>query len=183
MSGLREALDLLRSEPDIIRHSPFARSIGGSKECAPLIEVRDALRVEIGNVKSSAPPLDPKRVWHRFEASRGDLNNLNGLEIRTLCTAEEFATKPVFVEALHAQPEHLKNGRCLYAMVNSYFVRWREMEKPDTLEALLTNAINRYPRKSPVIERWGGAHSLFSARAAEALAEFVVSRNQNSMPF
>jgi hypothetical protein len=176
MSRLSEALELLRSEPDIIRHSPFARSIDGSKECAPLVKVRDDLRAQIGNVKSSAPPLDSKRVWQRFEASRGDLKKLNGLEIRTLCTADEFATKPVFAEALQSQPEYLKNGRCLYGMVNSYFMRWREMEKPERLEALLTNAINRYPRKSPVIERWRSAHSLFSARAAEALAEFVVSR-------
>jgi hypothetical protein len=179
MSSLREALDLLISEPDIIRHSPFARPIDGAKECAPLVKVRDDLRAQIGSVKNSAPPLDPKRVWQRFEASGGDLNKLNGLEIRALCTADEFAMKPSFVEALESQPEYLKNGRCLYALVNSYFVRWREMDEPERLEALLTNAINRYPRKSPVIERWRSAHSLFSARAADALADFVVSRKSN----
>lgn len=179
MRMLTEVLELLRSEPDIIRHSPFARPIDGLKECAPVINARDNLRVQVGTVKLSVPPLDPKRVWERFEKNRGDLDKLNGLEIRTLCAADEFATKPIFVQALESQPVYLKNGRCLYAMANSYFARWREMEAPEQLEELLKNAINRYPRKNPVVERWRSAQSLFSAKAAEALAEFVANRRSN----
>ncbi len=179
MRNLRDALDLLRSEPDILRHSPFACTLDPSKECAKVIKVRDDLSSEIGSVRLSPPPLDPVQVWQRFEAHRGDLSELNNLEIRTLCTADEFATRSSFVQALQSQPERLRNGRCLYGMANSYFARWREMDAPEKLELLLTNAIIQYPRKSPVVARWRVAQSLFSWKAAEALAEFVTNKRSN----
>ena len=179
MRNVIEALELLRAEPDIMRHSPLARPLDGLKECAPLLKVRDDLRSYVGTMKISPPPLDPKRVWQRFEVNRADLNKLNSLEIRTLCAADEFATKPILVQALQSQPERLKNARCLYAMVNSYFARWRDMQEPEKLEELLKDAINRYPRKSPAVERWRSAKSLFSVNAVEALAEFVASRQSN----
>jgi hypothetical protein len=118
-------------------------------------------------------------VWQKFEANGGDLTSLNRLEFRTLCIAEDFATRPNFVRAIQFQPKHLANGRCLYAIVNAYFSRWREMQNPEELESLLKSAIAGYRRKSPVIERWRSAQSLFSASAAEALAKFVTSRRSS----
>jgi hypothetical protein len=176
MKNALDALQLLKAEPKIIRHNPLAMRLDGLKECAPLIKSRDDLRSRVGTVKSVTPPLEPKRVWQRFESNGGDLNELNSLEFRTLCTAHEFAVQPKFVQALQSRPEYLNTSRCLYALVNSYFSRWREMASPEDLELLLKNAIALHPRASPAIQRWRSAQSLFSAEAAEKLADFVVDR-------
>lgn len=53
------------------------------------------------------------------------------------------------------------------------------MDAPEELEILLKNAIASCPRVSPAINRWRGAQSLFSAQAAEALAEFIVNKQSN----
>ena len=179
MKKVLEALQLFKAEPEIIRRSALASRLDGLNECGPLIKARDDLRSHTGTMKVVAPPLDPKRVWARFEASGGDLDKLNSLEFRTLCTADGLAIRPKFIQALHSQPGRLKKIRCLNALVNSYFNRWREMENPEELEDLLKRAIANYPRKIPAIERWRGAQSLFSAQAAERLAEFVVDRQSN----
>jgi len=43
----------------------------------------------------------------------------------------------------------------------------------------LKNAIADHPRGTPAIQRWRSAQSLFSAEAAEKLADFVVDRRSN----
>ncbi len=179
MKSVFEALQRLTAEPDVIRHSPLALRLDVRKECAPLIGARDNLRSASATVKIIAPRLDPKTVWQRFEFSGGDLSTLNGLEFRTLCSADEMAVRPIFVQALHSQPERLRRSVCLYCMANSYFNRWRAMEAPEELERLLREAIANYPRFCPFVERWRTAQSLFSAHAADRLAEFVVTRKSN----
>ncbi len=179
MTKLSEALQLLRYEPEIIRRSAVGRTPDAVKECAPLVRSRDELRTQVGSIRPTTPPLDPSRVWQMFQANAGDLRKLNNLEVRTLCSADEFAVRRSFVQALQSHPERLKSGRCLYALANSYFTRWREMENPGELESVLKGAIALYPRKSPAIERWRSAQSLFSDRAAEALADFVAARQSN----
>lgn len=177
MRNLLQSLELLRSEPEVILRSPFARLLDAQKQCAPLINARDTLRSKAGAVKPSVPPLDPDKVWHRFEAGQGDLDALNDLELRALCSAEEFAIRPKFVEALQSRPERLNTPRCLYALVNSYFTRWRDMHAAESLENILKNAINNAPRITPAIQRWRSAQSLFSPAAAESLAQFIVDRH------
>ena len=179
MTSVLEALRLLKAEPELIRRSPLSSVIDASRECRRLIETRDTLRTQAGTVRFPPPPLDPKNVWRQFEAAGADLSKLNSLEFRTLCSADEFATEPRFVQALRAQPERLRRKVCLYCMVNSYFNRWRSMESPEELEQVLVNAIDRYSRPSPVIARWRAARSLFSSRAAEGLAGFVVDRQSD----
>jgi len=174
MKSILDALQLLRAEPEIMRRNPLAMRLDPLKECAPLIKARDDLRSRLGEVKSIVPPLDPNRVWQRFESSSRNLNRLSSLEFRTLCCADEFAVQPTFVQALQSSPEYLKRSRCLYAMVNSYFNRWREMPAPGELEFLLKNAIAQHPRGSPAIKIWRSAQFLFSAEAVEKLAGFVV---------
>jgi len=180
MKRVLEALRVLSAELEMMRRNLLAKGLDGLKECAPLIKTRDDLRSRLGAVKSLVPPLDPNQVWQRFQSSRGDLNKLNSLEFRTLCSADEFAVRPAFVQALQSRPEYLKASRCLYAMVNSYFNRWREMAAPEELERLLKTAIARHPRASPAIQRWRGAKSLFSVEAAKKLADFVVDRQSNT---
>lgn len=176
MTKLSEALQLLRYEPEIIRRTGTGRILDGLKECAPLIRTRDDLRTHIGRIRPTPPPLDPNQVWQTFEANGGDLTKLNNLEVRTLCSAGEFAIRQRFVQALQADPERLKNGRCLYALVNSYFTYWREMENAEELERVLRSSIARYPRKSPAVELWRSAGSLFSDKAANGLADFIATR-------
>lgn len=176
MRHIREALLLLRGEPEIIRRSPLAKTLDAAAECKPLIECRDALRREIGAFKPSPPPLDPEKVWQRFESSGANIYLLNGLEFRTLCSAPEYAIRPTFTKALEDHTDRLKRGLCLKGLVHSYFSRWRSMEQPEVLERLIKGALDRYPRPGPVIAKWRGEPSLFSASAANGLAEVAVAR-------
>lgn len=179
MKSVLEALGRLKGEPDIIRRSALATRLDARKECASLIRTRDVLQARTETIKTLVPVLDPKKIWARFQAAGGDLNELNGLEFKTLCIDTETAVQPRFVQALHAQPERLQRSVCLYSMVNSYFSRWRSMAEPEELERLLQNALSTYPRRSPVVERWIGAKSLFSPQAADRLADFVVTKQSS----
>jgi hypothetical protein len=179
MKSVLEALKRLEAEPDIVRRSALATPLDPRKECASLTRARDVLRSSTETIKTLVPPLDPKKIWAKFQAAGGDLNELNGLEFKTLCIETETAVQPKFVQALHAKPERLKRSVCLYSMVNSYFSRWRSMPEPEELERLLLDALSNFPRKSPVVERWVGARSLFSPQAADRLADFVVTKQSS----
>lgn len=176
MNSTLKALRTLAGEPELIRHAPLSRKLDPLKECRGLVHLREKFRADAQQVKVTPSRLDSKVIWHRFQNGGYDLDSLNSLEVRTLCTSDEAAVHPRFVEALSKRPEALRRSLCLYGLVNAYFSRWRSMDSPEELERVLKNAIARYPRVTPAISRWRSAPSLFSSEAAERLAEFIAER-------
>jgi hypothetical protein len=174
MKAVLEALDVLRAETSGLRARPLSSKADPAKECGRLIKTRDSLRSVFLAPRLRGSSLDPDKVWRRFESA--SLDDLDGLEVRTLCLADDRAVSIQFVQALHDHPERLNNMQCLWGMVNSYFKRWRTMEAPEELEGLLKFAIANYPHPSPPVEKWRSAQSLFSPQAAYLLAEGAVEQ-------
>jgi len=126
-------------------------------------------------IKLDRPRVNVEAVWSEFVASRYDLNALDGLKFRALCSAEETALRPEFVAALAKHPEKLKRTRCLYGVVSSYFAEWRGMKDPRAVEGLLISVLVRHDAKNPVVRKWLASKALFSERAAEFLSEQICS--------
>jgi hypothetical protein len=124
-------------------------------------------------IKVDRPKLDAKKVWASFAAGHFELDTLNGLEFRTLCSSEEPALRSEFIRTLERNPDKLKRALCLYGLVNNYFALWREMPEPDSVERLLRTAFERYGGKNPVVRRWSSNKLLLSAQAATARAEEI----------
>ena len=120
------------------------------------------------------PQLDVADIWATFAGSGHDLNCLDSLRFRALCSSDDTALHPKFIQALIGSPERLKRSGCLYGLVGCYFSRWRDMAEPTAVEALIVRACGLYAEKNPVVQQWIGNQSLFSAGAASHLAAKVV---------
>ncbi len=81
-----------------------------------------------------------------------------------------------FVQCLGSSPDVLKRLTTFNGFVQAYFTGWRDMENPGAVETLIRKMLEpgRIPRKSRVLEAWRGASFLFSAEAAQRLAEATV---------
>ena len=80
MKSVLEALQVLRSETEIIKHLPLSAQLDADKECAGLIQARDKLQGAGKEIKISHPPLDPGRVWQQFQAFGFDPSRLNAMD-------------------------------------------------------------------------------------------------------
>jgi hypothetical protein len=169
------ALQQLNAEAQVIRHRAALAPVNGQQACLQLSGVLHKLRLKRTVIKLDRPKVSVEAVWSEFVASRYDLNALDGLQFRALCSAEETALRPEFVAALAKHPEKLKRSRCLYGMVNSYFAEWRTMKNPLAVEGLLTSAFERHNAKNPVVQKWLASKAVFSERAAEFLSEKICS--------
>jgi hypothetical protein len=144
--------------------------VNGQHACTQLSAALNTLRQKRAVIKLDRPKLDVETVWLEFAASQYDVNALDGLRFRALCSAERTSLRPAFIAALGRYPEKLKRSRCLYGIVNGYFTEWRAMKNPETVESLLTTAFASYGGKNPVVEKWHNSALLFSEQAASFLA-------------
>ena len=170
MNSTLESLERLIAETQVIRHRAGLPLVDGHHACQQLSSTVAKLRQKMSIVKLDRPKLDVERVWTAFVASKHDLTALDGLQFRTLCSAEKTAVRPEFVAALTRNPGMLKRSRCLYGMVNSYFSEWREMNGPAALESLLIAVFATAYSKNPVVQKWRKNETLFSDQAASLLA-------------
>ena len=175
MNALLQALQSLRAEPEVIRRSPFASGIDAGKECSHLIQTIEKLRRKADTVRIQPTRLDPQQVWTRWEEAGFKPSALDGLAFRTLCSSEETALRPRLVQEAARRPERLKNSRCLYGLVNVYFSYWRDMAQPASVEKAILAALTFHGRNS-VVKTWKNGTWLFSERAAEQLADDIVTR-------
>jgi len=171
LNSTLNALQQLTAEAQVIQQR--VRPVNGERACLQLSGALHKLREKRMVIKLDRPKLSVEATWSRFAAARYDLSALDGLQFRTLCCAEETALRPEFVGALAKHPEMLKRSRCLYGMVNSYFVEWRTAKNPSALEALLVSVLLGHGGTNPVVQKWLVSKALFSERAAEFLAERV----------
>ena len=169
------ALQQLKAEAQVIRNRAALAPVNGQQACMHLSGVLRELRQKRTVIKLDRPKLSVEAVWSEFVASRHDLNALDGLQFRALCSAEETALRPEFVAALAKHPEKLKRSRCLYGLVSSYFAEWRTMKNPDSVEGLLMSVFARHDVKNPVVQRWLASKALFSGKAAGFLSEAICS--------
>ncbi len=140
----------------------------------------ESLRQSISEVSVRKPVIDVREAWREFEASRHQLTSLDGLQVRSLCTNEETALHPKFIAALSNNPDVLRRSLCLYGIVSAYFSCWRAMESPEKVETVILRAIERLNQSNPVIKGWKAKPDLFSAKAADSLADAIV-RSQSSV--
>ena len=172
------ALQQLGAEAHVIQHRAALPMVDGQRVCHQLCGTVEKLREKRLVIKLDRPKLNPLAVWNRFAASSFDLTTLDALELRTLCSAEETALRPKFVNALSQSPERLKRSRCLYGMVMNYFSAWRKMKEPSTVESLLSSVFVSYAGKNPVVQKWLMCPSLFSERASAFLADEISSEQK-----
>jgi hypothetical protein len=172
------ALQQLTAEAQVIRHRGALPLIDGRQACRHLGSTLEKFREKGTTVKLDRPKLNVQQVWSTFAAARFELNALNGLEFRTLCSAEETALRPEFIAALVRNPAKLKRSRCLYGLVNNYFSGWRAMQNPSSVENLLRSAFTSYEGRNPVVQKWSTSTFLFSSEAASSLAEVICSEQK-----
>jgi hypothetical protein len=153
-----ESLQRLTAETQVIRNRAGMPLVDALRACQQLTGVLKTLRQKVSIVKLDRPKLDVEKVWAAFATSNHDLNALDGLQFRTLCSSEKTALQPEFIAALARYPDKLNRSRCLYGIVNSYFSEWRQMKSPVAVESLLTGVFPELwpekPSRSNVAEQW-----------------------------
>jgi len=164
------ALAQLKAEEKVIGHRAALPVVDGKKECRTLGRTLEKLREQRTTVKLDRRKLDSQQVWRTFTAGSFDLNRINELEFRTLCSAEDTALQPEFIASLERSPERLGRSRCLYGLVHNYFAGWRTMANPSAVEYLLQAVFRRYEGRNPVVELWSANAFLFSPQAATSVA-------------
>ncbi len=167
------ALQRLTAEAQVIYQRASLPPLDGQHACQVLRKTLVRLRAKGSVVKLDRPKLDAAAVWAKFVAANYTLSTLDGLEFRTLCSAEEMALRPMFVASLVKDPERLKRNRCLYGMVNAYFAHWRTMKDPGVVEGLLLSVFASYATRNLVVQKWLASKALFSDGAAAFLAEEI----------
>jgi hypothetical protein len=173
------ALERLSAEAMVIRQRASLPPVNPDKECHVLQVLLGRLRDKRSVLPNLRTKLSAKSVWAMFATAGYDINALNALQIRTLCSDEETALRPEFVAGLLTHPELLQRKRCLYGLVNAYFASWRSMSNPDAVERLLLSAFSSQGHNSPVIQRWLANPRLFSDAAARLLAEKVCTERRS----
>ncbi len=158
MNSTLESLQRLTAETQVIRNRAGLPLVDVSHACQQLTGTLKTLRQKLSIVKLDRPKLDVEKVWAAFATSNHDLNALDGLQFRTLCSSEKTALQPEFIAALARYPDKLNRSRCLYGIVNSYFSEWRQMKSPVAVESLLTGVFPELwpekPSRSNVAEQW-----------------------------
>ena len=167
------ALRQLTAEDQVIRHRAALPPVNAQHACLQLSGTLHKLRQKLSVVKLDRPKLNAERVWSAFAASQYDLGSLDGLQFRTLCSDETTALRPEFIASLTHNPEKLKRSRCLYGIVNGYFLEWRTMTDPASVERLLTVVFSSYNGKNLVVQKWHANRPLFSEQAATFLADEI----------
>jgi len=167
------ALQQLAAENQVIRHRAALPLVDGKHSCQQLGSVLQKLRQKLTVVKVDRPKLDVESVWSDFAAARHDVDAMDGLRFRALCSSEKTALRPEFIAALARNPEKLKRSRCLYGIVISYFSEWREMKNPSAVEDLLMAVFGSYHGRNPVVHKWHTSEKLFSQYGATFLAEEI----------
>ena len=173
-----EAVQKLAAEGQVIRQRAALAPVNAEHACARLSQTVQRLRQGRNVVKLDRPKVDTERVWSLFATSGHDLNTLDGLQFRALCSDENTALRPDFIAALTRDPARLKRSRCLYGMVNSYFAHWREMNSPHAVEGLLQSVFAAASGKNPVVQKWRASGPLFSEHAAVFLSEEICAQMQ-----
>jgi hypothetical protein len=167
------ALQQLAAENQVIRQRAGQPLVDGQHACLQLSHALQKLRQKFSVVKIDRPKLDVETVWSDFAAAQHDLDALDGLRFRALCSSEKTALRPEFIAALVRNPEKLRRSRCLYGIVISYFSEWREMANPSELEALLMAVFRSHDGTNPVVQKWRTSERLFSPHGATFLAEEI----------
>ena len=170
MNFTLESLQRLTAETQVIRNRAGLPLVDASHACQQLTGTLKTLRQKLSIVKLDRPKLNVEKVWAAFAASNHDLNILDGLQFRTLCSSEKTALQPEFIAALARYPDKLNRSRCLYGIVNGYFSEWRQMKSPLAVESLLAGVFRSFGRKNPVVQTWRSNGRLFSEEAAAFLA-------------
>ncbi len=167
------ALRQLTAEDQVIRHRAALPCVDGEQVCQHLNRTLQKFREKLTIIELDRPKLNVETVWTDFAYSKYDLNALNGLQFRALCSSEKTALRPEFITALIRNPQKLTRSRCLYGMVNSYFSEWRTMKDPAKIEGLLASVFASYGERNPVVKKWRTNGMLFSERAAVFTASLI----------
>ncbi len=170
MSAILQSLEKLTAEAHVLRQR---QPTNAEQACRKLSAAVAQIRMKTGEVRAQAPKLDTNRIWSRFSAGKFELAVLDGLQFRELCQDSRFAFRREFVDALAREPSRLNRSRCLYAMVSSYFSRWRQMQEPEIVERLLIAAVSQFQRPAPAVRKWRSSATIFSADAASGLANEI----------
>lgn len=179
MSDAFDALQRLSAEAVVIRQRASLPPVSPAKECHLLQASLHRLREKGGALPNVRTKLNAKAVWARFATAGFDINALDALQFRTICSDEDLALRPEFVAGLLAHRERLQRTRCLYGLVNAYFVQWRTMADPGSLEQMLLSAFSAQGHNNHVVQRWLANPRLFSDAAARLLAEKICANRMS----
>ena len=158
-----------------------------SLQTEPSIYLRNLTRtVEELERKIDKPPvglvvIDPDEAWTTLQRHGFRLETLTHREIRTICTHVQWATSIEVLTALKVSAVPLANKFNLFGFATAYFHLGRDFEGADIAEGLIRASLvaTRNKRRSRFLELWDERAFLFSANAAQRLAEIVVSRHQS----
>ena len=168
------ALGQLKQESDGFHRQARLPPANVQAACKQLAGTIESFRKLAGSVDVERPRIDVAATWSMFVASAHDLNSLDALRFRALCSSEDTALRPEFIHALTRNPGRLKRSGCLYGLVGCYFSQWRGMTEPNAVEALILRACGLYGGKNPVVQCWLRNQPIFSAEAASHLTKKVV---------
>lgn len=172
MNATLTALQRLRAEGQVVQQRT-SLAFAPEQACQKLATTVRHLREKASTLPSVRPKVEIKAVIAKFTAAGYDLSALDGQEFRALCCTEETAVQPEFVAALEKAPERLKNARCVFGLVTSYFASWRVMANPERLERLLRKRLDADAGKNLILRKWRGSPDLFRASADQFLAREI----------
>jgi hypothetical protein len=174
MNLIGQALDRLRLDLEECRGAVAYRPLDVQLHLRNLVRTVEDLEKKYDTGVAPKPPLDPETVWAKWHEEQYDLDKLDNRERRTLCVSPQTAMRPRLVQGLANSPDSLRRLTTLIGFVSAYFTAWRVMEDPEAVEALIRTMLGKISRKSRVIEAWRSAPFVFSADAAQLLAEAIV---------
>lgn len=180
MSRLLKSLEKFRAGPAGLRNEHMHRPFDKQSALPLLVQEWESLRRPRAQRWAPQPQLDLKAAWEELESHGFELRAIDLRKVRTLCEAEETALRPAFVSALEKRPEFLLRNRCIEGMAFAYFARWRTMERPERLEALICSALSKLKTTSAHLSLWREKRALFSPGAADVLAQEIVARKEDA---
>ena len=176
MNLIAQALDRLRLDLGECQESTAYRLVDVQPYLRNLNASVEALEKKYDFGVAPKPPLNPDTVWAKWRGEQFNLDKLDSREKRTLCVSPQTAMLPKLVQCLVSSSDALSRLTTFNGFVHAYFTKWRDMENPDAVETLIRKMLEpgRIPRKSRVVEQWRLSLFLFSAQAAQRVADKVV---------
>jgi hypothetical protein len=182
MTQIADALARLSRDVTELQQTLLSGTIDPVPYLQDLTRTIQTLEAKFERVSVPKPPLDPEAVWLRWQSVRHDLSMLDAREVRTLCVSPKTAMNRALVDALASKPDALMRWSTFYGFVQAYFVHWRGMAEPQSVEKLIQGMLvkGRLPRTSKVLDLWRRSQFLFSREAAQRLGG-IVARDRKAV--
>lgn len=179
---ISEAIERMRFDLHEMQSSNLAQKLTPEQFLVNLVRTVQHLALKLDSGKPPIATLDAEEVWAKWRLIGFDIRKLQKREVRSLCASPETALRPKLIDALSSHPENLSQVSTVFGLVNAYWQKWRSMEEPHKIEALILNVIGNEAirRRSKVIAQWAKHRTLFSNEAANHVAAILVQEHTDS---